>query len=285
MHEGGKADWVTKGDFAEAWAKVGFTYYGIKVDCLLKNPLISGTPQDSTKFQKRSEHGEHKQQSELAPEIPTTPKNIRRNSQQWRDFDRDRLKSQLEFHLSGQATIFDKDAAQIRTKVLADTSKAYRATQESEDLVANKTLQPKGNPIGDIMKPQQGALVDDYLAAKRKRKAEEELAAEKAKKKAEDLYRLKVAYLRCSDPRAACSCGHPFCVAITHYYCEACDQAGRTCIQKSKCCKQYCSQGKLNAAERASTTIMQTEQSSTSSNEMNTIVQTTVESEAGPARS
>lgn len=92
------------------------------------------------------------------------------------------------------------------------------------------------------------------MSAKNKRMADDQLADDKSKRQKDELYALKVAFLKCQQPEAGpadatpvvCTCGFVPCVTKSHHYCKDCDCAGRTCIQKSKCGKLACPTGKLN---------------------------------------
>eukprot|EP00035_Acanthoeca_spectabilis_P018735 m.400609 g.400609 ORF g.400609 m.400609 type:complete len:95 (-) comp16784_c0_seq17:104-388(-) len=79
------------------------------------------------------------------------------------------------------------------------------------------------------------------MTEKRKRKAEALEKDAKTKKAKEEAYELKLCYLRCAREGA---CGRTPCVIKELFYCKGCDEAGRTCVQKSPCGKMSCPNGR-----------------------------------------
>ena len=82
------------------------------------------------------------------------------------------------------------------------------------------------------------------------RQEREEAATSKATKLDTSLA-LRDQHLKCKSG-GLCSCGEEPCVAKKHEHCRQCDIDGRNPIQKSKCKKQTCAQGKIQAGGASS---------------------------------
>ena len=258
MHRHGICQWASEAVVMEAFAKCGISWQGIDTELLTLNPQVTNAPNQPVTDTR------YASAQVPTPAIPApvelrpfvTPPTVREGST-------------AHYKSMGEHYKQESTSLQLNPQLISDLQVESIQPTASEMAMAGALMNELTNPEERRQRTrkklnykddgsQNVMTVTGMLSRNTELRAQltvqrqerEEAATNKATKLDTSLA-LRDQYLKCKSG-GLCSCGEEPCVAKKYEYCRQCDIDGRNPVQKSKCKKQTCAQGKIQAGGASS---------------------------------